>query len=70
MISSGDTGGEINDIITSKDTYILTGLSLYFNYSVQVAAITINGTGPFSASVIAIAIYAGKCSKKHLLCIF
>ena len=66
MISSDDmigSGGEINETTTSEVTYTLTGLSLYLNYSVQVAAITINGTGPFSAALIAIPIYEGKCTK-------
>ena len=66
MISSDDmigSGGEINETTTSEVTYTLTGLSLYLNYSVQVAAITINGTGPFSAALITIPIYEGKCTK-------
>ena len=68
IISADDmvgSGGEINETITSGDTYILTGLSLLVNYSVQVAATTINGTGPFSTSVIVMPIYGGKCEKKH-----
>ena len=47
------SGGEINETITGRLTYILNGLSLLINYSVQVAAITVNGTGPFSAAVLA-----------------
>ena len=68
IISADDmvgSGGEINETTTSGDTYTLTGLSLYLNYSVQVAAITINGTGPFSASVIAVSMYKCKCPKNH-----
>ena len=68
MISSGDmvgSGDEINETITSEDTYILTGLSVINTYLVEVAATTINGTGPFSAPVIAMPTYEGKCKEKH-----
>ena len=47
------SGGEITEAITGGLTYTLTGLSLLINYTVQVAAITVNGTGPFSTAVIA-----------------
>ena len=56
------SGGEIIEAITGGLTYTLTGLSLLINYSIQVAAITVNGTGPFSAAVIA---DGSKHTKKH-----
>ena len=34
--------------ITSGTTHTISGLVAYFNYSVTVAAMTVNGTGPFS----------------------
>ena len=34
--------------VTSGTTYTLSGLVAYVNYSVIVAAVTVNGTGPFS----------------------
>ena len=34
--------------ITSGTTHTISGLVAYVNYSVTVAAITVNGTGPFS----------------------
>ena len=34
--------------ITSGTRYIISGLVAYVNYSVIVAAMTVNGTGPFS----------------------
>ena len=36
----------VND--TSGTTHIISGLVAYVNYSVIVAAMTVNGTGPFS----------------------
>ena len=34
--------------VTSGTTYTISGLVAYDNYSVIVAAMTVNGTGPFS----------------------
>ena len=34
--------------VTSGTTHTISGLITYVNYSVIVAAMTINGTGPFS----------------------
>ena len=34
--------------VTSGTTHTISGLVAYVNYSVIVAAITVNGTGPFS----------------------
>ena len=34
--------------VTNGTTHILSGLVAYVNYSVIVAAMTVNGTGPFS----------------------
>ena len=34
--------------VTSETTYTISGLVAYVNYTVIVAAMTVNGTGPFS----------------------
>ena len=49
MIGSGVMD---NQISVSGVNYTLTGLFTFVNYSIQVSAVTINGSGPFSASVI------------------
>ena len=36
--------------ITNKVTYTISGLDAYVNYSVMVAALNINGSGPFKSS--------------------
>ena len=38
--------------VTSGTTHIVSGLVTYVNYSVIVAAMTVNGTGPFSDSSV------------------
>ena len=38
----------MNEIVTSGTTHTISGLVAYVNYSVIVAAMTVNGTGPFS----------------------
>ena len=38
--------------ITSKTRHTLSGLVAYVNYSVIVAAMTVNGTGPFSEPMV------------------
>ena len=35
--------------VTSGTTHTISGLVAYVNYSVRVAAMTVNGTGPFSS---------------------
>ena len=37
---------------TSGTTHIISGLVAYVNYSVIVAAMTVNGTGPFSDPLV------------------
>ena len=48
MFGSGDL---INEATTSGTTYLLAELFAFVSYSVQIAAMTVNGTGPFSAPV-------------------
>ena len=38
--------------VTSGTTYTISGLVAFVNYSVRVAAMNVNGTGPFSISVV------------------
>ena len=38
--------------VTSGTTHTISGLVAYVNYSVIVAAMTVNGTGPFSTAVM------------------
>ena len=38
--------------VTSKVTYTISGLDAYVNYSVMVAALNTNGSGPFSDPVV------------------
>ena len=40
--------------VASGTTHTISGLVAYVNYSVIVAAITVNGTGPFSEPVVGI----------------
>ena len=40
------------ETITNKVTYTISGLDAYVNYSVMVAALNINGSGPFSDPVV------------------
>ena len=40
------------ETIINKVTYTISGLDAYVNYSVMVAALNVNGTGPFSDPVV------------------
>ena len=63
MIGSGVVD---NQISISGVNYMLTGLFTFLNYSIQVSAVTINGSGPFSASVIDIPRHESKYTKEHV----
>ena len=63
MIGSGDTD---NEIFVFGVNYTLTGLFTFVNYSIQVSAVTINGSGPFSAPVIDIPRHESKYAKKYV----
>ena len=54
----------MNEIISSGNTYAITELLPFDNYSVVMAAITINGTGPFSTPVTELSGHEGKGSLK------
>lgn len=41
-----------NITVTNRNEFTLSGLIAFSNYSVQVAARTVNGTGPISSSII------------------
>ena len=49
MVGSSDT--MIEDV-TSHNMSILTGLIAFVNYSIEIAAMTVNGTGPYSNPII------------------
>ena len=40
------------ETVTNKVTYTISGLDAYVDYSVMVAALNINGSGPFSDPVV------------------
>ena len=40
------------ETVTNKITYTISGLVVHVNYSVMVAALNVNGTGPFSDPVV------------------
>ena len=42
----------MNETVTSGTTHTISGLVAYVDYSVTVAAMTVNGTGPFSNPVV------------------
>jgi len=47
------TSDTMNETVNSGTTQtIISGLMAFVNYSVQVAAINVNGTGPFSSAVV------------------
>ena len=47
-------------IVTSGTTHTISGLSVSTQYSVTVAAMTVNGTGPFSNAVLGMSGEDGK----------
>ena len=49
MVGSNET---MTESVTSRNMYILTELFAFVNYSIEVAAVTINGTGPYSNPII------------------
>ena len=50
----------MNETISSGNMYTITELRPFVNYSVVMAAITVNGTGPFSSPVIELSGHEGK----------
>ena len=42
----------MNDVVTSGTTHTISGLVAYSNYSIRVAAVNDQGTGPFSNPVV------------------
>ena len=57
MVGSNVT---MDEIISSGNMYTITELLPFVNYSVVMAAITVNGTGPFSSPVIELSGHEGK----------
>ena len=69
MIEFGYTVGSgdiYNETFVFGVNYTLTGLFTFVNYSIQVGAVTINGSGPFSAPVIDIPRHKSKYPKKDV----
>jgi len=60
LVRSNET---MYETITNGTRYILSGLFPFANYSVEVAAMTINGTGPFSDPVFELSGHEGKYMK-------
>ena len=50
----------MDEIITSGSIYRITELLPFVNYSVEIAAINVNGTGPYSDPVIGLSGHEGK----------
>ena len=50
----------MDDIVTSRHIYTITELLPFVNYSVEIAAINVNGTGPFSDPVVELSGHEGK----------
>ena len=64
MVGSNDT--MIEDV-TSHNMFILTGLLPFVNYSIEIAAMTVNGTGPYSNLIIGESGHEGKYMYIHML---
>ena len=62
LIGSSDN---MSENVNSETTRILSGLVAYVYYSVTVAAVNVNGTGPFSNSVVGRSGEDGELSKQH-----
>jgi len=52
--------------VTSETTYTISGLVAYTNYSVRVAAMNVNGTGPFSNPVVQVSGQDGEFKLHHI----
>ena len=59
------SGIVMKETVTNGFTYVISGLVPFANYSVKMAAMTINGTGPFSTDIIQV---SGEGSR--LICIY
>ena len=57
--------GESHEMMVNGDitTTVISGLVAFTNYSVEVAAVNINGTGPFSDAVIGLSGQDSECTK-------
>ena len=58
MVGSNDT---MIEAVTSRNMSILTGLFAFVNYSIEIAAVTVNGTGLYSNPIIGESGHEGKC---------
>ena len=65
-VGSNDT---MSENVNSATTHAISGLSAYVNYSVIVAAVNVNGTGPFSNPVVKISGEDGESNKAVCLSI-
>ena len=50
----------MDETVTSTSIYTITELLPFVNYSVEMAAININGTGPFSVPIVELSGHEGK----------
>ena len=54
--------------VVNRNTYTISGLVAYVNYSVIVAAENVNGTGPFNSPVVGRSGEQGELNKLHHSC--
>ena len=50
----------MNETVSNETTHIITGLVPFVNYSVRVAALTVNGIGPFSNHMVQVSGESGE----------
>ena len=61
----------MDEIVTSTSICTITELLPFVNYSVQIAAVNVNGTGPYSDPVVELSGHEGEdiCNHKTTQCI-
>ena len=59
----------MDEIFTSRHIYTITELFPFVNYSVEIAAMNVNGTGPFSDPVVELSGQEGKEIYAMAICI-
>ena len=61
----------MDEIVTSSNIYTITELYPFVNYSVEMAATNVNGTGPFSNPIVELSGHEGEdiCNHETTQCI-
>ena len=57
--TSIESNNTLNDTVTNGTTLAISALDVFSDYSIRVAAVTFNGTGPFSNPVMEISGHEG-----------